>query len=395
MRPTLIVIGSVLSMLCGAYAAPASAEPTLSVVGKDTVEVKAKDKQDTATAQLVVLNAGKADAPLDVQLQAASSKLPSISGVKPDKLAAGKATRVAVTLAGLKDLKKDKVDGQLVIADPDGTPVAQALSITPAPHPARDWPTWIFYRVLVALGVLFVIGALAGLESKTLFRPATAPKWGFDSWATTLTAIGGVFGTVLGAATLPAVPSQIDKDTLISLNLLYGTMVVVAPLAFQALRNPFASATDQEAGFTGWNVTLLLSCSITAAAVLGELAALGLLGWELTNGGKWGDAIRFGVIVLGVLAAIYFLVTVCQLVRTDWKARGEEAKAAAAQRTFDLTIVTGLGDQQRIRGYRLLLDDVKRVAEAEAAQEAKAAPGGAPIGVPVPSPEFATSWKLL
>jgi hypothetical protein len=394
MRLFLIVIGVVLSVLCGRFVAPASAEPTLSVAGEDTAEVKAKKGEDTAKAELVVLNAGTADAPLDIELQAASSDTPSISAVNPDTLAAGKATRIAVTLAGLKDLKKDKVHGQLVIRDPDGTPIAQALSITPAPHPARDWPSWIFYRVLIALVVLFIVGAIAGLKSKTLSKAATAPKWSFSSWATTLTAIGGVFGTVLGAATLPEVPSQIDKDTLIRLNLLYGTMVVVAPFVFQALRNPRASAAEQEAGFTGWNLTLLLSCSITAAAVLGELAALGLLGWELTDGGEWGKAIRAGVVVLALMSAIYFLMTVCRMVSTDWKAVGDTAKAVAGKRTFKLTVVTGEGEQQRTRGYRLLLDDVDREAEVEAGY-LEAVPGQEPVGEPQPSPAFATSWTLL
>ncbi|MET0600506.1 MAG: hypothetical protein ABW167_00790 [Baekduia sp.] len=407
MKICLAVIGVFVSLLCGSPVASAATPPTLSVVGDDTVTIKAKDGQDTATAHIVVLNAGQQDAPLTIELQAASTIGLSISAVIPKTLAAGQATRALITVAGLKDLKKEKVDAQLVLQDPGGTPIAQPLSITPAPHPAQDWPTWIFIGALIVLAVLFVFGGLVGLFNGTILKQAAGPKWSFSSWATTATAVGGVFGTVLAAATLPDVPSQIDKDTLVRLNLLYGALVVVGPFVFQALRNPRADATDQEAGFVGWNLTLLLSCSITAAAVFGELAALGLLGWELTGGGTWGSTILVGVIVLGVLAALYFGTTVWGLVRTDWKLKALTAKAAAAQRTLSLTVGSGEGANQRERHYWVQLDDVPRptvpaamattVAAATAAAAQESAGGEAPattITVPVDVPVVAAPWSL-
>jgi hypothetical protein len=183
------------------------------------------------------------------------------------------ATRVKVTFAGLKKLNREPVDGQLVVQS--GTrPVARAVSITPAPQPSRDWASSIFWTAVGAFAVLALVGLVTG--RRRLLKPAAGPKWSFDSWATTLTAAGGILGTVLGAATLPEIPREIDKETLVRLNLLFGLLVVVGPFVFEAIRNPTVSPAAQDAGYTGWNLTLLLACAITGGAVFGELATLGV-----------------------------------------------------------------------------------------------------------------------
>jgi hypothetical protein len=78
---------------------------------------------------------------------------------------------------------------------------------------------------------------------------------------------------------------QMDKDTLIRLNLGFGLLVVVAPFLFQALRLPSRRATTTDTGLYGWNMLLLLACCLTFSAVLGELGTLALLLWELLSGG--------------------------------------------------------------------------------------------------------------
>jgi hypothetical protein len=111
-----------------------------------------------------------------------------------------------------------------------------------------------------------------------LTKQAPGPKWGFgSSWTTNLTAVGATLGTVLGAATLPDVPSQIDKDTFVQLNLGFGLLVVIAPFLFHALRWPIRKTAMDDNGLYGGNVTLLVACCLTFAAVLGELATLALL----------------------------------------------------------------------------------------------------------------------
>jgi hypothetical protein len=173
--------------------------------------------------------------------------------------------------------------------------------------------------------------ARAKKKGHLLLKKAPGPKWGFDSWATTATAVGAILGTVLGGATLPEVPHEIDKQSLVALNLLFGGLVVLAPFVFQAIRKPTAPAADPDAGLWGYNVALLFACSLTCGAVLGEIATLTLLAWELTGGGGWGVVAIVGLAAVGVLAAYYFAVTSWSLATTDWEVLAAKKKAEAQQ----------------------------------------------------------------
>jgi hypothetical protein len=82
------------------------------------------------------------------------------------------------------------------------------------------------------------------------------------------------------------VPREIDKETLVRLNLFFALLLVAAPLIFHAIRKPTRAAAREE-GLWGFNLTLLLACTVTLGAVLGELATLALLFWEVL-GGKTG-----------------------------------------------------------------------------------------------------------
>jgi hypothetical protein len=373
--------------------------PKITALDGDPLSVEAKRGKDTASTHISVLNASDRAADITVALQAASSDKVSVVGFKPTSAEPG-ATRVTVTLNGLEALEADPVEGHLVVTG-GAAPVARAVSIKPVLRPSRDWPEWIFWRALVVFGVLMVIGVIAGYVKSSLFAPAPGPKWSFDSWATTLTAAGGILGTVLGAATFPPVPSEIDKETLIRLNLFFGVLVVVGPFIFQATRNPLVRATDQDAGFSGFNVTLLIACSITGAAVFGQLVALGLLGWELTGGNDWGEAIKLGIIVLCVLGALYFISTVLDLVTTDWKAEARNALDATKKQSFGivLTRITAQGADQKM--FRVQLTREELLQAAPIAAEQAAAPGDAPQEpLQEPEPERsvpmqpAPSWNL-
>ena len=216
--------------------------------------------------------------------------------------------------------------------------------ITAALHPWADWPKVVVIGSLAAMVILWfgiLVVAISNRKSTTLLRgKAPGPKWSFDSWATTLTAGGAILGTVLATATYPAVPRQIDKESLVRLSLLFGALVVVAPFVFQAIRRPTPSAADQDAGLWGYNWSLLLACSITCGAVLGELAASALLSWELIGGHTWGWIAVGVVALLGLLGAWYFILTSWQLATTDWAAKvvADHATASNASKSFVMGI---------------------------------------------------------
>ncbi len=77
-------------------------------------------------------------------------------------------------------------------------------------------------------------------------------------------------------------------------------------------------------GLYGWNITLLAACSLTYAAVLGELATLALLFWELLGGGGYGVVVVIATAAAGVLVAWYFIATVPFAATTDWSALGTD-----------------------------------------------------------------------
>jgi hypothetical protein len=353
-RGVLVAIAACLLASPAVAAAADEARPIITFLGTEALAVKAKTGEDTAKTYASVLNASDKPASISVKLEALSSGTVRLASFTPKTAVANGATRIAVTLKGLHGLTTEAVTGQLVVTG-GVAPVARAVSITPPLRPKWDWPSVIFRSAVAVFVTLLMIGVLAG--RRKLLKPAPGPKWSFSSWATTLTAAGGILGTVLGAATFPEVPRLIDKDTLVRLNLLFGVLVVVGPFVYQALRNPSVRATDQEAGYTGWNVTLLIACAVVGAATFGELATLGILGWELTGGGAWGETVKWGVIVLEVLAAFYFFTTVVELVTTDWKEEAKKAKDAARERTFSIVLTDAMASPPREQRYELELTE--------------------------------------
>jgi hypothetical protein len=325
----------------------ASADSSLSALGEGAVTVNAKSGQDTAPAYLTLMSSATTPMPIKVDLAASSSEAVNVAGFTPKTLTPGQIARVTVTLSGLKKLS-EPATGELVVTG-GTTPVTRSLSIAAAPQPSESWATIIVVGALIAMAVLALGVALVVRLRKhswqDLGKQAPGPKWSYSSWATTLTAVGAILGTVLGSATLPAVARETDKDTLIRLNLLFGALVVTAPFVFQAIRNPKATPADQEAGLWGFNWSLLLACSITCAAVLGELGTLALLAWVLIGGGGWGWVAVAFIGVLFLLAVYYFLITAWALATTDWNALVKKDKKTATDAAK--SIVVGIAAASR------------------------------------------------
>lgn len=357
-----LFISTALLMALGAPSALAqSPQPKLTGLGSDTLVVNAKTAEDTATASFPVLNAGAAG-PITVVFEA-SDQAPGAKGGQvriisftPQTVAAaGHATLVHATFTGMLGLTDKAITGQLVVTGGD-TPIARAVSIVPAPQPAHDWAMVIVIGAAsfgvggVLLVVLWAaVGGIQwqairrkmrkepppdGVEKNSLWKPdpfrelggsAPGPKWSFDSWATTLTAVGAIFGTILTKATLPPVLPDIDKNTLIQLNLVFGVALVIGPFIFQALRTPVRGHVDD--GLWGWSPCLLISYGITLVAVVGELGAMTLLSWELVGGGTGGKVLVGVGAFMVLLATWYFVTTAHEQVTTDWEAKAKDAKS--------------------------------------------------------------------
>jgi len=316
--------------------AAARAAPELTVLGSGPVEVKAEAGKDTAEAFVSVLNTGGEPAGVSIGFQASRSAAIKATLAGSAEIKPRQAANVGVRFTGLKGLT-EKATGQIVVQG-GSKPVAQSATITPALQPLVNWPLAI---VIGCMGAsLLLIGAIAlrvlGKRSATgkslLLGPAPGPKWSYDSWATHLTAVGALLGTVLGAVTLPAVPVQIDTESLVGLSLLFAGLAAAGPFVFQAIRSPDAKAGEEEEGNWGYTWGLLIACWLTLGAVLGELATLGLAAWVITGGDGAAVALEVGLGVLFLLAAYYVVTTANALASVDWRELARKAKQAKEEK---------------------------------------------------------------
>jgi hypothetical protein len=102
--------------------------------------------------------------------------------------------------------------------------------------------------------------------------------WSFkESWASNLTALGATLGTILGATGfISEVLPGVSLGGFVGINVLFGFMILLAPVAFVAL-------SSSEKGTYGG---LFSSAALTISASLGELSIVGTL---LTRSGlsRW------------------------------------------------------------------------------------------------------------
>jgi hypothetical protein len=359
-----------------AFPTRAGAAPKLELLDKEAVAVKAGKGEDSKTVYVSVLNFGHEPVKVtaDVEASSASEVKATLSSAT---IKAGRASRLPVTFSGLSSLKSD-AEAQLVLRG-GSAPVAAPVSIAANPKPKHDWPNRIVTYAVIAFFTLFGIVLTWSLfgHLKDLFSPAPGPKWSFsDSWASTLTTAGAVLGTVLASITLPDSPRPVDKDTIIELNLFFGALVVAAPFIFQTIRKPNTEVALEDPGLWGFNFVLLISCALTFAAVVGELATLGLLAWESADGADWRYVAVWSLASAALLAFYYSLVTTHGLVTADWKALDDADKAAARTAVADNAAAIGAAVAKAIQKHSEVLESMAEVEmkglEPEAKAEARA-----------------------
>lgn len=319
--------------------------PVLSIIAEGELAVQPDQGEESATTKLIVLNPGP-EVPVKVVLDAGEGAAVEVTKFTPQTARAEGATPIEVTIGGFDELD-ESLSGALV-ATGGAEPVVRLVKISPPLRPDHDWAELILIVALLAMCLLAVAVALAATvakKGKILGKRAPGPKWSFSSWATTLTTVGAVLATVLSTVTYPETPSQIEKDTLVGMSLLFAGLVIIAPFIFQSIRRPGAPANDQEAGMWGFNLALLLACSVTFGAVLGQLSCLALLGTELIESSTWDVVMVAGVVLLALLALYYFAVTTFSLVTTDWPDLAEKAKKQAEREKRGIAVgVAGLAD---------------------------------------------------
>lgn len=226
--------------------------------------------------------------------------------------------RLRLTLAGVD--ADTTGSGQLVLTADGAAPGSVPVSIAPEPDllAGADDPLWI---PLFVATVLLVIGiAIAG--GSTDFNnkiPGVKIEFG-SSFATTLTGVGALLGTVLGAGVLPDETSTLSSEAFTALNVLFGLAVVIAAVIPATLQSD--DGTDTVIGLF-W-----VGAFITMWAVFGELITLWMLLGELgsAQGVSSAAATTFKVLLgVGAVAmAVYAPSRIARVTKSSQPTPGGE-----------------------------------------------------------------------
>jgi hypothetical protein len=234
-----------------------------------------------------------------------------------------------VTSIPVKVLIRDNWSSSLTLAlvaqSPAGVdPVVTTILIVRQPRSSDYW--WP-----IIIGILFSVIFtgwifITSIADKKNFSDEiyTSSSWSFkDSWVSTLTALGAVAGTVLGATGfLTDVFPGVDTQRFFSLLILFTGAVLTAPLAYTA-----ASKTDAKTGETLGTVGgLLLATAVTLFGVAGQFATLGSLVWLADTG--TGTQVEFTVAIgiVGLIVGWYAHNTADQLTKLTEDSLAENKK---------------------------------------------------------------------
>lgn len=232
-------------------------------------------------------------------------------------------TTLCVLLVGAPSASGEPMRTQrMIVAVSADTAAAEEPAVPPTPEQRRLLDRLVFGSLAVA--TVLVIGRAVWARRVQHMRFALGYRmgpvnWSFtDSWASTLTILGAVLGTILGADLLPAETTNLPSDSYPGLNLFFGVLVALAPLVFNATRRPEKVANpvgDDGIQYQGVVWAFLLGTTFTLSGAFGEIATVYLLLAELEEPGAITTA------TLGVFSVV-MTVGALALIAYGWRGIG-------------------------------------------------------------------------
>jgi hypothetical protein len=299
---------SVIAVVAVASApAPATAAPPLTIISPDKATVK-------ASAPKPVTLAVRNDEANDLTVKFTVLLDEGTATVKPQNtvVLGHDVKRVKLTITA--DQSDRNTAGDLILKPADAAPAA--LPITIEPKKDYDWSTVLIIWVPFAAAVALVAWAvLTTTDIKTPFGPA---NWDYSqSWATSLTVVGALLGTVIGAGVLPDELDLFTKAGYAGLNVFFGMLVLFAPLIYAALQNRLKDDDKGVAQYEGTLLAFIVASVATVWGVLGELGTVGLLFRETEKGASLATVLVWAlwiVLSLLLLAAVTYAVRRMRLI---------------------------------------------------------------------------------
>jgi hypothetical protein len=279
----------------------ASAAPPVTVLAPSSLTVQAGQPKPTT---VTIRNDGADDVTLS--LSAVIGK--GTADVKPSRLTVKglKVKPFQLTVTPDKS-NRDTSGGVTFTAAASGSapPAVLPLVIKPEQHHDRAAALLLFAPLVFA--ALLVLGRVLTLSDiKSTFGPA---NWSYsESWATSLTVVGALLGTILGAGVLPDELDLFSKAGYSAFNVLFGMLVLVAPLVYVAGQNRIKDAAGKTQRYQGTTLSFAIASVVTLWGVFGELATVGLLFREIEKAGGLSNVLV--VVSWIILAAIIFVAVV-------------------------------------------------------------------------------------
>jgi hypothetical protein len=310
-------------------ATAASAVPPVTVLSPETLTVPAagappveitlrNDRQQAVTLHVeTVLGKGTAEAQ------------PSQLTVEGFKV---KSVPITVTA----DNSRRDTTGELVLATANAPPAVLPLVI----EPEKDYDSDAALLIVVPL---LVAAVLVGIRVATVVvnAPFGPANWDYSqSWATSLTLVGALLGTVLGAGVLPDNLDLFSAAGYSEFNVLFGMLVLVAPLVYVAAQRRIRDADDKSQQYEGTTWAFALASVVTLWGVFGELATVGLLFREIEKAGglgtvlAWVSLVALGVIV--IVVTVYTMRRMRQILESPGAAPGSGLAAPDATGAWSL-----------------------------------------------------------
>jgi flagellar basal body-associated protein FliL len=177
--------------------------------------------------------------------------------------------------------------------------------------------TLIWILLAVALGIVLVTYAVTYRRvGAKLFDRMGAGDWKFnESWASTLTASGGIISTILAAQVLPndTDPEKITKATFVAFHLLFAFVVIIAAALYNTFRWEVDIPKDGKLAkqYQGFVICFLVASALVLGAVLGQLVTV----WHLLGAIPFFPApiytmLKVFLVSAGILALVYGVISV-------------------------------------------------------------------------------------
>lgn len=308
-RILLVPISLLLGLLA---AAPASAQaPELLFVEPQKLAVNfSGDQSDEATVWLKNASENAVTPSFSAVLEDDDGQVVETTVEVVD--ADGEAARPSALQAGevgryrLRLIEASKSSGQLLATAAGATAASLPLSLGPELTSTRGVDGALVVPFGAALLLLVVAWTVGRGNANLTDKLGAATELDFSkSFASTLTGVGALLGTIIAATgVLPEETVNLSKAGFAGLNLTFGIAIVIAAAvasAAQSAKPIWNKDGQKEWKVEGYVLPFLIAALITLWAVFGELWTIWLLIEELGNG---KGVTSFSVTILQVLLLV-------------------------------------------------------------------------------------------